>query len=61
MKPNEPIEFDEVPTRYRAIWISDIHLGTPGCKADFLLDFLRCNESKPIYLVGHIIEGGQLK
>ncbi|MGA1728370.1 MAG: UDP-2,3-diacylglucosamine diphosphatase, partial [Burkholderiaceae bacterium] len=26
---------------YRAIWISDIHLGTSGCKADFLLDFLR--------------------
>ncbi|MFN5791602.1 MAG: UDP-2,3-diacylglucosamine diphosphatase [Burkholderiales bacterium] len=61
MKPNEPIEFDEVPTRYRAIWISDIHLGTPGCKADFLLDFLRCNESKHLYLVGDIIDGWQLK
>ena len=26
--------------RYRTIWISDIHLGTRGCKADLLLDFL---------------------
>ena len=27
--------------RYRTIWISDIHLGTPGCQAYYLLDFLR--------------------
>ena len=30
--------------RYRTIWISDIHLGTRGCKAEFLLDFLRYTE-----------------
>ena len=24
---------------YRAIWISDVHLGTSGCKAELLLDF----------------------
>ncbi|NDH82809.1 MAG: UDP-2,3-diacylglucosamine diphosphatase, partial [Burkholderiaceae bacterium] len=30
---------------YRAIWISDVHLGTPGCQAKFLLDFLKHNES----------------
>jgi UDP-2,3-diacylglucosamine pyrophosphatase LpxH len=46
---------------YRAIWISDIHLGTSGCKADFLLDFLRVNESDQLYLVGDIVDGGQLK
>jgi UDP-2,3-diacylglucosamine pyrophosphatase LpxH len=46
---------------YRAIWISDVHLGTPGCKADFLLDFLRANESDQLYLVGDIIDGWQLK
>ena len=28
-------------SRYRTIWISDIHLGTRGCKAEFLLDFLK--------------------
>jgi UDP-2,3-diacylglucosamine pyrophosphatase LpxH len=46
---------------YRAIWISDIHLGTSGCKADFLLDFLRVNESGQLYLVGDIVDGWQLK
>jgi UDP-2,3-diacylglucosamine pyrophosphatase LpxH len=46
---------------YRAIWISDTHLGTKGCKADFLLDFLRCNESEHLYLVGDIIDGWQLR
>lgn len=47
--------------RYRSIWISDIHLGTPGCQAGYLLDFLRHNESDYLYLVGDIIDGWQLK
>jgi UDP-2,3-diacylglucosamine pyrophosphatase LpxH len=46
---------------YRTIWMSDIHLGTPGCKAEFLLDFLRCHESEYLYLVGDIVDGWQLK
>jgi UDP-2,3-diacylglucosamine pyrophosphatase LpxH len=50
-----------LPAHYRAIWISDIHLGTPGCKADFLLDFLRHNESDQLYLVGDVIDGWQLR
>ena len=41
-------------SEYRAIWISDLHLGTRGCKAEFLLDFLRCTEAETIYLVGDI-------
>ena len=47
--------------RYRAIFISDIHLGTRGCKASYLLDFLRHNESETLYLVGDIIDGWALK
>ena len=46
---------------YRAIWISDIHLGTAGCKANYLLDFLKYNESTTLYLVGDIIDGWQLR
>lgn len=46
---------------YRAIWISDIHLGTRGCKAEFLLDFLRHTESDYLYLVGDIIDGWRLR
>jgi UDP-2,3-diacylglucosamine pyrophosphatase LpxH len=47
--------------QHRTIWISDVHLGTPGCKAEFLLDFLRCNESETLYLVGDIIDGWRLR
>ena len=47
--------------RYRAIWLSDIHLGSSGCQAPYLLDFLRHNESEYMYLVGDIIDGWQLK
>ena len=47
--------------KYRAIWISDIHLGTRGCKAEFLLDFLKCTESEYLYLVGDIFDGWRLK
>ncbi|MDF2366675.1 UDP-2,3-diacylglucosamine diphosphatase [Sneathiella sp.] len=46
---------------YRSIWISDIHLGTPGCKANFLLDFLRSTKSENLYLVGDIIDGWSLQ
>jgi UDP-2,3-diacylglucosamine pyrophosphatase LpxH len=47
--------------RYRSIWISDIHLGTRGCKAEFLLDFLRHSESDHLYLVGDIIDCWRLR
>jgi UDP-2,3-diacylglucosamine pyrophosphatase LpxH len=46
---------------YRAIFISDLHLGTPGCQADALLDFLKEHESDYLYLVGDIIDGWQLR
>lgn len=61
--PDETLaEIPEAEVRhYRAIWISDIHLGTSGCKAEFLLDFLRVNESDQLYLVGDIVDGWQLK
>ena len=49
------------PLRYRTIWLSDIHLGSSGCQAPYLLDFLRHNESEYLYLVGDIIDGWQLK
>lgn len=47
--------------RYRAIFISDIHLGTRGCKAEFLLDFLTQIDAETIYLVGDIVDGWRLK
>ncbi|GAC1627760.1 MAG: UDP-2,3-diacylglucosamine diphosphatase [Nevskia sp.] len=56
-----PEKTDKVLNRYRTIWLSDIHLGTPGCKAEFLVDFLKRNECEQLYLVGDIIDGWKLK
>jgi UDP-2,3-diacylglucosamine pyrophosphatase LpxH len=47
--------------RYRSIWISDLHLGTPGCQAHALLDFLRTVECETLFLVGDIVDGWQLR
>lgn len=47
--------------RYRTIWISDVHLGTRGCNAEMLVDFLRSVECETLYLVGDIIDGWRLK
>ena len=45
----------------RTVWISDLHLGTPGCQARALLDFLRTVECETLFLVGDIIDGWQLR
>jgi len=45
---------------YRAIWISDVHLGTRACKAESLLEFLRSHVAETLYLVGDIIDGSNL-
>ncbi len=47
--------------RYRAVFISDLHLGTPGCQAEALLDFLKAYPSHTLYLVGDIVDGWQLR
>ncbi len=47
--------------RYRTVWLSDVHLGTPGCKAEFLVDFLKNVECDTIYLVGDIVDGWKLR
>jgi len=47
--------------KFRTIWISDIHLGTRGCNAALLVDFLRSVECQTIYLVGDIVDGWRLK
>jgi UDP-2,3-diacylglucosamine pyrophosphatase LpxH len=47
--------------RYRTIWLSDTHLGTRGCQAQALLDFLEAHECDYLYLVGDIIDFWRLK
>ena len=46
---------------YRAIFISDLHLGTRGCRSDFLADFLRRVSCEQLYLVGDIFDGWKMR
>ena len=49
------------PRRVRTLFLSDIDLGTRGCQAEKLLDFLRHYEAETIYLLGDIVDGWQLR
>jgi UDP-2,3-diacylglucosamine pyrophosphatase LpxH len=50
-----------VPPAYRTIFISDTHLGTRGCRSEFLADFLRQSSCHNLFLVGDIIDGWRLR
>lgn len=62
-----PIETNETASepapvrRYRTIFLSDVHLGTRGCKAELLVDFLRRNDCEQLYLIGDIIDIWRLR
>jgi len=47
--------------RYRTVFLSDVHLGTRGCQAGLLLDFLRHVDAERFYLVGDIVDCWRLK
>lgn len=49
------------PASFKAIWISDLHLGTPQCHAERLLELLQMTESESLYFVGDIADGLELK
>ena len=59
--PNDGSAPDCPPLAVRTVFISDVHLGTPGCQAEALLDFLRAVECETLYLVGDIVDGWQLQ
>jgi UDP-2,3-diacylglucosamine pyrophosphatase LpxH len=42
--------------RVRSAFISDVHLGSRGCNAEALLDFLRTVHMDTLYLVGDIVD-----
>jgi hypothetical protein len=54
---NDTGDDESLRRRYRTIFISDLHLGTPGCQAAALLDFLKAHPSDTLYLVGDIVDG----
>jgi UDP-2,3-diacylglucosamine pyrophosphatase LpxH len=43
------------------MFISDTHLGTKGCKAELLANFLDQNSCDTLYLVGDIVDGWRLR
>lgn len=47
--------------QFRTLFLSDIHLGSKGCQANLLLDFMRYHDADTIYLVGDIVDGWRLK
>ena len=61
--PRRPSRTQPVPPQrhHRTIFISDTHLGTRGCKAEMLADFLARNACETLYLVGDIVDGWRLK
>ncbi|WP_332776209.1 UDP-2,3-diacylglucosamine diphosphatase [Polaromonas sp.] len=60
-QPDDAHDDESLRKRYRTIFISDLHLGTPGCQASALLDFLKAHPSDYLYLVGDIVDGWQLR
>lgn len=48
------------PRRFRALFISDVHLGTRGAQVEALLEFLKQHDADTIYLVGDIVDGWRL-
>lgn len=60
--PGEPVHDAEVAASkhqnlFRTVFISDLHLGTPGCQAEALLAFIKAHPSDYLYLVGDIVDG----
>ncbi len=48
------------PLKFKTIFISDVHLGTPNCKVKEVLHFLKNTRCKRLVLNGDIIDGWQL-
>ena len=47
--------------KHKAIFISDVHLGSKGSQPDKLLHFLQNNECEHLFMVGDIVDGWRLK
>ncbi|MCW5573033.1 MAG: UDP-2,3-diacylglucosamine diphosphatase [Steroidobacteraceae bacterium] len=42
--------------KFRSVFVSDVHLGSRGCRAELLLQFLNAVQTERLYLVGDIID-----
>jgi UDP-2,3-diacylglucosamine pyrophosphatase LpxH len=48
-------------TKYKSIFISDVHLGTKDSRADLAANFLKYNTCENLFLVGDIIDGWRIQ
>jgi UDP-2,3-diacylglucosamine pyrophosphatase LpxH len=55
-RDDEEMQHDAGMKRYRALFISDLHLGTRACQAEAFLDFIRCHDAPRIFLIGDIVD-----
>ena len=53
---DEDPRHDAETKRYRALFVSDLHLGTKACQAETFLDFLRHHDAACFYLIGDIVD-----
>jgi UDP-2,3-diacylglucosamine pyrophosphatase LpxH len=60
-RPGNDVQNDAGTKHYRALFVSDVHLGTKACQAEAFLDFLRVCEASRIYLVGDIVDFWRIK
>lgn len=42
--------------KFRSVFVSDVHLGSRGCRAELLLQFLNAVQAERLYLVGDIVD-----
>ena len=49
------------PNKYRSVFVSDVHLGSYGCQAEKLLQFLQNTSCDQLFLVGDLIDGWQMR
>ena len=57
----QSVSADEGKHHYRTIWVSDVHLGSKGCQAEALVEFLNAHSCEYLYLVGDIFDLWALK
>jgi UDP-2,3-diacylglucosamine pyrophosphatase LpxH len=55
-RDDEDIRHDDATKSYRALFVSDLHLGTKACQVEAFLEFLRCHDADCIYLIGDIVD-----
>jgi UDP-2,3-diacylglucosamine pyrophosphatase LpxH len=59
LKPVAPMRVRQ--HKVRAIFVSDVHLGTKDCKAALLNEFLKHYRCDTLYLVGDILDGWKMR